>query len=131
MRAVGFSRQRLGKMVLWENSFLLVMGLLVGIGAALVTTLPHWLIGNASIPWGDLAMMFARHRDRWVCWPVFLLHGRSFGCRCWNRCELDGCRRISCCSGYSCSKTPSMQSGFLGLSVTVYNSKSRERTVCC
>ncbi len=58
MRAVGFSRQRLGKMVLWENSFLLVMGLLVGIGAALVTTLPHWFIGNASIPWSDLAMMF-------------------------------------------------------------------------
>jgi putative ABC transport system permease protein len=58
MRAVGFSRQRLGKMVLWENGFLLMMGLMVGVGAALFTTLPHWLAGNASIPWGDLAMMF-------------------------------------------------------------------------
>lgn len=58
MRAVGFSRQRLGKMVLWENSFLLLTGLAVGVGAALFTTLPHWLIGNASIPWGDLATMF-------------------------------------------------------------------------
>ncbi len=59
MRAVGFSQGRLGRMVLLENTFLLVMGLLVGIGAALFTTLPHWLVGNASVPWLELGMMFA------------------------------------------------------------------------
>jgi ABC-type antimicrobial peptide transport system permease subunit len=35
------------------------MGLLVGIGAALFTTLPHWLVGNASVPWLELGVMFA------------------------------------------------------------------------
>ncbi len=59
MRAVGFSQGRLGRMVLLENTFLLVTGLLVGIGAALFTTLPHWLVGNASVPWLELGMMFA------------------------------------------------------------------------
>ena len=58
MRAVGFSQVRLSQMVLMENAFLLFSGLLVGIVAALFTTLPHWLIGNASVPWAELAVMF-------------------------------------------------------------------------
>ena len=59
MRAVGFSRRRLAKMVLLENAWLLLMGMAVGIAAALFTTVPHWLVGTASVPWRDLAVMFA------------------------------------------------------------------------
>ena len=59
MRAVGFSRGRLATMVLLENAWLLMMGMAVGIVAALFTTIPHWLVGTASVPWRDLAIMFA------------------------------------------------------------------------
>ena len=59
MRAVGFSRQKLSQMVLMENAWLLLMGLAVGIGAALFTTVPHWLVGTAGAPWLTLAAMFA------------------------------------------------------------------------
>ena len=59
MRAVGFSRGRLAQMVLLENAWLLMMGMGVGIAAALFTTVPHWLVGTASVPWRDLAIMFA------------------------------------------------------------------------
>ncbi len=58
MRAVGFNRGRLAKMVLMENAWLLAMGMAVGIGSALFTTIPHWLVGTASVPWRDLAIMF-------------------------------------------------------------------------
>ncbi len=58
MRAVGFSQARLARMVLLENTFLLLLGLGVGIAAALFTTLPHWFVGSASVPWGELAFMF-------------------------------------------------------------------------
>ena len=58
MRSVGFSLAKLSRMVLLESIWLLLVGLLVGIGAALVTTLPHYLFGGASIPWMDLAVLF-------------------------------------------------------------------------
>ena len=58
MRAVGFSRRQLGKMVLLENIWLLVTGLAVGVGSALVTTLPHYFVGGVSIPWIDLSVLF-------------------------------------------------------------------------
>ena len=59
MRGVGFSLRQLSRLVLLENLWLLFAGMLIGIGAALVTTLPHFLIGGASIPWTDLAILFA------------------------------------------------------------------------
>ena len=59
MRAVGFSRKKLSRMVLLENAWLLLMGMGVGIGAALFTTVPHWFVGTASAPWLELAVMFA------------------------------------------------------------------------
>ncbi|MFK7769135.1 MAG: ABC transporter permease [Mariniblastus sp.] len=59
MRAVGFKRQRLSTMVLLENAWLLLMGLAVGVGAALFTTVPHWFVGTASVPWAALAAIFA------------------------------------------------------------------------
>ncbi len=56
MRSTGFRRGRLAQMVMLENIVLLIGGLGAGIDAAIVTVLPHWLAGGASIPWGELAL---------------------------------------------------------------------------
>jgi len=55
MRSAGFRRRRLARMVLSENVVLLVGGLAMGCLAALVATLPHWLLQQANIPWTTLA----------------------------------------------------------------------------
>ena len=58
MRSVGFSRVQLSRMVLLENCWLLMTGLAIGGAAALVTTVPHYFIGEASIPWIELGVLF-------------------------------------------------------------------------
>jgi ABC-type antimicrobial peptide transport system permease subunit len=59
MRAVGFQLEQLSSLVMLENAWLLFAGLAVGIGSAMLTTLPHWLVGAASIPWSALVAIFA------------------------------------------------------------------------
>jgi ABC-type antimicrobial peptide transport system permease subunit len=59
MRATGFRRALLARMVMLENSLLLASGLAVGILAALVAVLPHWLSGGAQTPWLSLALTLA------------------------------------------------------------------------
>ena len=59
MRAVGFQLSQLSKLVMLENAWLLFAGLAVGIGSAMLTTLPHWLVGAASVPWLALLLIFA------------------------------------------------------------------------
>src|SRR5690606_20869754 len=54
MRAAGFRRRRLVRMVLWENSVLLLGGLGVGSVAAAVATLPQWARYDAEVPWVSL-----------------------------------------------------------------------------
>lgn len=56
LRAAGFRRRRLAGLVLLENLFLLLTGLVTGVFAALVAVLPHWLFGGASIPVTPLAL---------------------------------------------------------------------------
>lgn len=58
MRAVGFTKSQLARMILLENAWLLMVGMITGIVAALVTTLPHYFFGDASIPWLALFLMF-------------------------------------------------------------------------
>lgn len=55
LRATGFRRALLGRMVLLENALLLVAGLAVGVCAALVAVWPHLVSGGASLPWASLA----------------------------------------------------------------------------
>ena len=57
MRAIGFRPARLSRMVLWENSILLLAGLGIGIFAAGVAVFPHWFSGGANVPWESLAML--------------------------------------------------------------------------
>ena len=59
LRAVGFEMPQLSSMVMLENAWLLLTGLAVGIGSALLTTVPHWLTGAASVPWLALVAIFA------------------------------------------------------------------------
>jgi len=58
MRAVGFGKRRLSLMILIENGWILGGGLLVGVVAAFCGTLPHYLFGDASVPWLALIAIF-------------------------------------------------------------------------
>ena len=58
MRAVGFPKGRLSRMILIENSWVLGGGLLVGVLSAFCGTLPHYVFGDASVPWLALIAIF-------------------------------------------------------------------------
>ena len=55
LAAIGFSSFKLKKQIFLENFTLLVAGLGIGVIAALVTVVPHWIAGSASLPIGSLA----------------------------------------------------------------------------
>ncbi len=55
LRAAGFRRALVARLVLWENALLLVGGLAVGTIAAGVALLPHLLAGGAHLPWTSTA----------------------------------------------------------------------------
>lgn len=56
LRAVGYRTRALQFLVLAENAFLLLVGLAVGVLAALVSVAPHVAEGS-SVPWGRLAVL--------------------------------------------------------------------------
>jgi hypothetical protein len=55
LRATGFRRALLARLVMLESTLLLVAGLGIGVLAALVAVVPHWFLGGASVPWLSLA----------------------------------------------------------------------------
>ncbi len=55
LRAFGFRRRRLGRMVLMETGFLLVAGVLLGSLAAVAAVLPRLVAGELHLPWLALA----------------------------------------------------------------------------
>jgi ABC-type antimicrobial peptide transport system permease subunit len=55
MRASGFRRGRLVRMVMWENMVLLIGGLAMGAIAAGVALAPQWGPQAAGVPWRTLA----------------------------------------------------------------------------
>ncbi|HTU91420.1 MAG TPA: ABC transporter permease [Gemmataceae bacterium] len=59
LRALGFRRSTLGWLVLAENAFLLLVGLLAGTASALLSVSPHLLGGGGSIPWMHLLGLLA------------------------------------------------------------------------
>ncbi len=59
LRAAGFSRGRLARMVLCEHAVLLIGGLVLGTFAALAAVVPHGALGNARAPWGELSAWLA------------------------------------------------------------------------
>jgi ABC-type lipoprotein release transport system permease subunit len=54
LRALGYRRATLGWLVLAENGFLLVLGLLMGTAAALVAVAPHLAGVGGGVPWAHL-----------------------------------------------------------------------------
>ncbi len=59
LRAFGFRRSTLAKMLVAENSFLIICGILIGSFSALVAVLPHLLGGHAQTPWLSLVLTLA------------------------------------------------------------------------
>jgi hypothetical protein len=54
LRAVGYRTRHLQLLILAENALLLVLGLAIGVAAALISVAPH-VAGGASIPWMRLS----------------------------------------------------------------------------
>ena len=54
LRAIGFRRDSVAAIVLWESAFILLCGLAAGTGSAFVATSPNFFIRGASLPWGSL-----------------------------------------------------------------------------
>jgi len=59
LRAAGFRRAALARMVLLENGLLLVAGLMSGVLAAVIAVLPHLFARAAVFPWQSLAATLA------------------------------------------------------------------------
>lgn len=59
LRAVGFTREKLHWLVFSEHSLLLGLGLLVGVGAALLAVLPVLLSPGADVPFGSIFGLLA------------------------------------------------------------------------
>jgi hypothetical protein len=59
LQAVGFGRPSISKLVLAENAFVLVFGVLIGAGTAVLASLPHLWSGLAEPPWASLLMTLA------------------------------------------------------------------------
>ena len=57
MRSVGFGPSKLTWLVLMENALLLILGLALGTGCALLAMTPHLSKTGADVPWGSLAVV--------------------------------------------------------------------------
>lgn len=57
MQALGYRRSRLVGLVFCENTWLLTLGVGMGVLAAAFVLIPHWWAGNANIPWQDLGQI--------------------------------------------------------------------------
>ena len=56
LRAFGFRRNRLSLMLLAENGFLLLIGILIGTVSALIAVAPHLATPGVQVPWLSLTM---------------------------------------------------------------------------
>lgn len=59
LEAVGFSPAAVSKLVLAENLFLLLFGVGIGAGTAVLASMPHLLSGLAEPPWASLTLTMA------------------------------------------------------------------------
>ncbi len=56
LRAFGFRRAALSRMLLAENGFLMLVGLVIGSLAALIAVAPHVIAYGALVPWASLGL---------------------------------------------------------------------------
>ena len=57
LRAIGFRKGNVASLVLWENAFILLWGLVAGAGAALLATAPNLFSRGTDLPWGSLGLL--------------------------------------------------------------------------
>jgi putative ABC transport system permease protein len=58
LRAVGYRTRQLQELIIAENALVLLLGLLIGVTAALISVSPH-VAGGADVPWARLAAILA------------------------------------------------------------------------
>ena len=56
---MGFPRRALSLMVLAENALMLVAGVLIGTGSAVLAVTPRLFLGDLSLPWSTLGIAVA------------------------------------------------------------------------
>jgi putative ABC transport system permease protein len=71
LRAVGFSKKSIQKMVLYEHMVLLAAGIFCGIAAALLATLPSIMTPGAGIPYFTIVLLLAIVLINGVGWTYF------------------------------------------------------------
>lgn len=59
LRAFGFCRAALSRMVLAENAFLLLLGTFIGTVSSLIAVAPRFVGGAFDLPWGSLGLILA------------------------------------------------------------------------
>lgn len=59
LRAVGYRNGSLAVLVMWENAFLLLWGLLAGTASALLAMTPHLTTIGADVPWQSGELLLA------------------------------------------------------------------------
>ncbi|WP_373652528.1 FtsX-like permease family protein [Schlesneria sp. DSM 10557] len=57
LRAVGFRQRGVAMLVLWENAFILLWGLLAGAGSALLATAPNLVSRGGGLPAGSISIL--------------------------------------------------------------------------
>jgi ABC-type antimicrobial peptide transport system permease subunit len=57
LRAAGFRRSRVARLVMTESVLLLIGGLATGVVAAGIAVVPHMIFGAARVQWGMLALL--------------------------------------------------------------------------
>jgi ABC-type antimicrobial peptide transport system permease subunit len=71
LRAVGFSRESIQKMVLSEHITLLTAGIFCGIAAALLATLPSVMTPGSGIPYFTIILLLILVIINGVGWTYF------------------------------------------------------------
>jgi putative ABC transport system permease protein len=56
LRAFGYTPQAIRTLVLGENLFLLALGVVLGVGAAIISVLPHLALGG-QLPWSGIVLL--------------------------------------------------------------------------
>jgi len=59
LRAIGFPRRTLSRMVLAENALMLAAGIIIGAGSALLAVAPRMILGDLALPWQTLGLALA------------------------------------------------------------------------
>jgi putative ABC transport system permease protein len=71
LRAVGFNRKSIQKMVLFEHIALLTAGIVCGIAAALLATLPSIMTPGSGIPYVTIILLLMIVMINGICWTHF------------------------------------------------------------